>query len=135
MKVILCLDYSPFTEEVLATMHDFLLELKHHEITVIHILDERLILEDTGFETQLEAGLKKDSESLKKMCIKFLGEKVQYMDRFGHPKEKIDEILASQKYDLLAIGSHSRSILGVKVLGGVAEHLLRNSKKPVFVIP
>jgi nucleotide-binding universal stress UspA family protein len=37
-------------------------------------------------------------------------------------------------YDLLIIGSHSRHNLGSRLLGGIAEHLLRNAARPVLVI-
>ncbi len=134
MRIILCLDYSPFTEKVLAAMQGILQALKSYEISVIHVIDETLFSAGAGYEMQMNEDLKSDSKQLKKLSIQYLGEKVNYIEEYGIPRQKIDELLAASNYDILAVGSHSRSILGTRLLGGVAEHLLRNSPKPVLVI-
>ena len=134
MRIILCLDYSPFTEKVLATMQALIQSFKEYEISVIHVIDETLFSACAGYEMQLDEDLKNDSEHLKKLSIQYLGKKLHYVEEYGIPRQKIDEILTEMNYDILAIGSHSKSILGTRLLGGVAEHLLRNSTKPVLVI-
>jgi|GEM_PF-1387266 len=134
MRIILCLDCSSFTEKVLAAMQAILQSLKEYEISVIHVIDETLFSAGAGYEIQMNEDMKTDSTNLKKLSIQYLGEKVHYIEEYGIPRQKIDEILAETDYDILAIGSRSRSILGARLLGGVAEHLLRNSTKPVLVI-
>lgn len=134
---MLCLDYSPFTEKVLAAMQTLIQSFKDCQVSVIHIIDETAFVAGTGFEPQLSEDLKRDGEQLKKIAQKYLGNSIHFIEEYGVPRQKIDEILSDSEYDLLAIGSHSKNILGVgvRVLGSVAEHLLRNSEVPVFVIP
>jgi len=135
MRVILCIDYSPFTEKILATMQTLLHSCKDCEVSVIHIIEETAFVAGTGFETQLFEDLQTDGEQLKKLCQEYLGNGIDFIEEYGTPREKIDEILAASNYDILAIGSHSKNILGSRVLGSVAKHLLTVGEKPVLVIP
>jgi nucleotide-binding universal stress UspA family protein len=135
MHIMLCLDYSPFTEKVLATMQALVQSFKGCEVSVVHVIDETAFVAGTGFETQLYEDLKKDGEQLKKLSQEYLGNGIDFIEEYGIPRGKIDEILSDAEYDLLAIGSHSKNILGSRLSGSVAEHLLHNSKKPVLVIP
>lgn len=135
MRIILCLDYSTFTEKVLATMQTLARSIKDCKISIIHIIDQTLFTGGTGFEIQLNEDLKNDGEDLRKLSIQYLGNDIGFIEEYGIPRQKIDEILADEDYDLLAIGSHSKSILGTRRIGGVAEHLLLNSTKPVLIIP
>ncbi len=135
MRIVLCLDYSTFTEKVLASMQELVDSLKKCEVTIIHVIDETLFTGGTGFEIQLNEDLKKDSTDLKRLASQYLGNNINYVEEYGLPRLKIDAILANTEYDLLAIGSHSKSILGTRRLGGVAEHLLLGSNVPVLVIP
>jgi nucleotide-binding universal stress UspA family protein len=135
MRIALCLDYSSFTAKALEAMHQFVMSLKEYEITVIHIIDESLLFSGTGYETQLSEDLARDGEELKQLCIQALGEKMAYIEEYGIPRLKTLEVLATLDYDLLAFGSHSKSILGNRLLGGVAENLFRSSTKPILLIP
>jgi len=135
MHLVLCLDYSPFTKNVLNTMQMLVEALKEAKVTVIHIIDETLFSAGTGEEQQLNEDLKRDSDDLKQLASKYLGDKINYVEAYGIPRQKIDEILSGISYDILAVGSHSRSLIGARMLGSLAEHLLRNSTKPVLVIP
>ena len=135
MRIILCLDYSAFTEKVLAAMQDVVSSFKEPDITVIHVIDQTLFTGGTGFEIQLNEDLENDGENLKKLAAQYLGENIDFIEEYGIPRLKIDEILAGLNYDLLAIGNHSKSILGTMRIGGVAEHLLLTSTKPVLIIP
>ena len=134
MHIAICLDYSSFTEEVLTTMQSVVSSLKEYKVSIIHVIDEALFTAGTGFEIQLNEDLKRDSDGLKELSIQYLGENINYIQEYGIPRQKIDEILAVLDHDMLAIGNHSKSILGTPRLGGIAEHLLLNSTKPVLVI-
>ena len=135
MRIILCLDYSTFTEKVLAGMRALVKSIKESEVSVIHIIDQTLFTGGTGFEIQLNEDLKRDGADLKRLSVQYLGGNINYIEEYGIPRQKIDEILAGSDYDMLAIGSHSKSILGTRRLGSLAEHLLLNSTKPVLIIP
>ena len=135
MKIFICLDYSSFTEQVLNTAKSFVESLKAADITVLHVIDEQLFFATTGYEVQLGEDLQSESKKLKELCIQYLGADVKYIEEYGIPQLKIDEVLKEMDYDLLIAGSHSRHGLGERLVGSTAEHLLRNSKKPVLIIP
>ena len=59
MRIILCLDYSSFTEKVLAAMQAILQSLKEYEISVIHVIDETLFSAGAGYEIQMVSQDKK----------------------------------------------------------------------------
>ena len=134
MRIILCLDFSPFTEQVLSSMKTVVGSFKECDISVLHVIDETLFAGGAGYDILLNDELKGDSARLRDLCVLYLGEKVHYIEEYGIPRKKIDEVLAESMYDLLAIGDHSRNTTGIRLLGGVAEHLLRNSRKPVLII-
>ena len=135
MKIIICLDYSSLTEEVLNTTKSFINSLNSAEITVLHVIDEQLFYATTGYEIQLGEDLESESKKLEELCIQYLGADVNYMVEYGIPKLKIDEMLMQINYDLLIVGRHSRHGLGDRLVGSFAEHILRNSIKPVLIIP
>ena len=135
MKILLCLDYSSFTKEVLATAKSFVESLKTAELSVLHVIDKQLFFATTGYETQLSEDLQRESEELKRLCVQYLGLNVKYIEEYGIPNLEIDETIEQTEYDLLIIGNHGRHGLGERLLGSTAEHLLRHSKKPVLIIP
>lgn len=135
MKILLCLDYSSFTETILDTTKSITRAIKDVQITVLHIIDEMLFTAGTGYETQLGEQLDSESMELKKLCEQSFGKEVNYIEEYGIPRLKIEELLREIDYDLLIIGSHSRHGLGERLMGSMAEHILRNSTKPVLIIP
>ena len=109
---------------------------KDCEVSVIHIIEETAFVAGTiDLRPNYLKIYKRDGEQLKKLCQEYLGNGIDFIEEYGTPREKIDEILAASNYDILAIGSHSKNILGSRVLGSVAKHLLTVGKKPVLVIP
>jgi nucleotide-binding universal stress UspA family protein len=135
MKVVLCLDYTTAISKILASAKSFLDELKNAEVTVVHIIDEMLFSSATGHEVQLNETLVTESSNLKAMCKNYFGEKVNYIEEYGIPKLKADEILADMEYDLLVIGSSSSHNLAERLIGGFGDHLLGRSVKPVLIMP
>lgn len=135
MDIIICLDYSSYTEHVLKTVKKFTDGYKGSKITVIHIIDEMLFTPTTGYEIQLDETINEESAELKRLCTQYLGHSINYIEECGIPKLKIDELLAEQDFDLLIVGNHSRQSLGRRLVGSVAEHLLRNVDKPILIIP
>ena len=135
MNIVLFLDYSSFTENVLETVKSFTTLVHGHSITVVHIIDEQLFYPTSGFEVALGETMHHESEELEELCKEYLGEGITYIEEFGIPKLKAEEKLEELEFDLLIAGSHSRHGLGSRLLGSFAEHLLRISKKPVLIIP
>ena len=135
MKIILCLDYSSFTEKALYTTKLFVESFKSADLSVLHVIDKQLFFATTGYETQLGADLERESKALKELCVQYLGANVKYIEEYGIPNLEIDRVIEQNEYDLLIIGNHGRHGLGERLLGSTAEHLLRHSKKPVLIIP
>ena len=135
MKIIIFVDYSSFTEHLLSSVKGIIGSFKAPEITVVHVIDERLFYATTGYEVQLDEEINDESSKLHELCHQYLGENIHYVEDFGIPKQKIDECLEDQQYDIAIAGTHSRHNLGDRILGSIAEHLLKHSKKPVLIIP
>ena len=135
MKIIVCLELSSYTEKVLGTIKALTDGMKAPEITVLHIIDKRMFYSTTGAEPELGEQLTEESTQLKKLCEQYLGAGIHYLEEYGIPKLKIEFELMHMSYDLLIVGSHSAHNIGERLLGGVAEHLLQNSTKPVLIIP
>ena len=55
--------------------------------------------------------------------------------RFGKPADELTKMADEQNADLLVVGSHARDDIGSKLLGTVAERVLRQAKVPVLMIP
>lgn len=135
MRIVICLDYSSFTQKILSVTQSIIITMDDTEVYVIHIIDQMLFSATTGYELQLNDDLQEESKNLKEMAVKYLGDKIQYIEDYGSPRVKIDEILGQIDYDLLVIGTHARRNLGERLMGGIAEHLLRNARKPLLIIP
>jgi len=54
--------------------------------------------------------------------------------RQGDPRDVVPALAASQKADLVVVGSHGRRGLARAVLGSVAEAIVRGSSVPVVVV-
>ena len=134
MKILICLDYSSFTESVLEHIKKFVQELNAASITVFHVIDEQLFYATTGYEVALNEEMQNESKLLKELCVQYLGSSMQYIEEYGIPKLEIDAAIKHAKHDLIIAGSHSRHGLGERLVGSIAEHILRNSKTPVLII-
>jgi nucleotide-binding universal stress UspA family protein len=53
----------------------------------------------------------------------------------GTPKQEIVRIAAGEEYSLIVVGAQGRSLIGEKVLGGVAYGVINTSVTPVLVVP
>lgn len=53
----------------------------------------------------------------------------------GTPKQEIVHIAAKEDYSLIVIGAQGRSLVGEKLLGGVAFGVINKTLTPVLVIP
>ena len=135
MKIVICIDFSTFTEKMLSTALPIINSFREPDISVVHVIDESSYFAATGAEMQLSEGLDNENRQLREMVEIYLGKNIHYIEESGIPRLKIDEILDTLNYDLLIIGSHSTHGLGSRLMGGMAEHLLHRSQKPVLFIP
>ncbi|MEO1037619.1 MAG: universal stress protein [Pseudomonadota bacterium] len=61
-------------------------------------------------------------------------EHVQTRGARANPVKDIDATCEKAKADLLVMGSYSRSRLRERIFGGVTEHMLNNTKRPILTI-
>src|ERR1700733_10758805 len=99
MKIIVCLDYSSFTNKLLSDVKSFVDNVTSKEIAVLHIVDEPLYYPTTCYEVQLSDSLQSESKQLKSLCTEYLGADIDFIEEFGIPKLKIDEVLSQMNYD------------------------------------
>jgi nucleotide-binding universal stress UspA family protein len=88
-----------------------------------------------GEEEQLMKELKEESNRIYNMAKKQLGDGFTYLEEYGAPKAKLDEVLENASYDLLIAGTRGRSLLASALFGSVAEHLLHHMKHPLLIVP
>ena len=135
MKIVVCLDFSSFTEQVLAYTRDYVKSLEDVSISVIHIVEETLFYSTSGFEVSIGEEANIQSKQLKELVQQYLGENINYIEEFGVPKQKIPEMLDDMDYDLLIAGSNTHKGFEKFLLGSTSEHLLHEIKKPVLIVP
>jgi nucleotide-binding universal stress UspA family protein len=135
MKVIICLDYNSATERLMSAAHKLMSQMKEVEIMVVHIIDESLFYGTQSADTRLYDQLKAESDKLKELCVIYFGSDVRYIEEAGMPRVKIDEILHRESHDLLMVGLHGKKNAGLRLVGGLTDHLMRTTTKPLLFIP
>jgi nucleotide-binding universal stress UspA family protein len=136
MKVLICVDYSAYTKKVLETAQAILgTRVPQPEITVLHVIDASVLAAGTGAETTMFEGLQDNSYKINEMAKVCFGDKVTYLEEYGVPQIKIDEVLNGNKFDLLVLGTRGRSAITKVFLGSETEHLLHSTKLPLLIIP
>jgi len=135
MNIVVCVDFSTFTEKMMVTVAGFLSSVKDANVSVLHVIDESMYYAATGAEVAIGSQMESENKQLKEMVTIYLGKNIHYIEESGVPRIKITEVLNTLNYDLLVIGSHSTHGLGSRLMGGMAEHLMHNSTKPVLFIP
>jgi len=136
MNVIIFVDYSDYTEKILLAAGEFLGNRSPQPgITVVHVIDQTILFAGTGAEQVIMEELMDNGKKIRGMAVQYFGGNCRYVEEYGVPLVKIDEILESMPYDLLVIGTKGRSQLANVLLGSVAEHILHHVKTPLLVVP
>lgn len=136
MKVIISVDYSAYTDAVLQAAHQLLAtRIPAAEVLVVHIIDQTLLAAGTGAEPTIMEELQENSRRINEMAKDYFGQGFTYLEEYGVPQVKVDEILNDNPYDLLVIGTRGRSMLSGILLGSMAEHLLHHLKRPLLIVP
>ena len=127
-KVMVPLDFSDNSSKIL----DMLWQMTGviHEVVFVHII------ENTKNKLQLEH---KKKESLDKLYEigNDLEKKlvVNYVVKEGKPAKVLDELAEEMGITLVMITTHGTESLKDILLGSTAENLLRNTVKPILLIP
>jgi nucleotide-binding universal stress UspA family protein len=62
------------------------------------------------------------------------GVTVEFLVWQGDPGEVVVEAAASERVDLVVVGSHGRGSVGRLLIGSVSDHIVRNAPCPVLVV-
>ncbi|WP_462272254.1 universal stress protein [Methanohalophilus sp.] len=127
-KVMVPLDFSDNSSKIL----DMLWQMTDviHEVVFVHII------ENAKNKPQLEH---KKTESLDKLYEigNDLEKKlvVNYVVKEGKPAKVLDELAEEMEITLIMLTTHGNESLKDILLGSTAENLLRNTVKPILLIP
>lgn len=100
-----------------------------------------LLLQCLSFSDAASTALSYHTEPLDEMLneqkgiLEKQGFDVEARTVVGAPKQEIARIAAKEDYSLIVIGAQGQSLVGEKLLGGVAYGVLNKTVKPVLVIP
>ncbi|ATU07895.1 universal stress protein [Methanohalophilus portucalensis] len=127
-KVMVPLDFSDNSSKIL----DVLWQMTDviHEVVFVHII------ENTKNKPQLEHKKKESFDKLyeigndleKKLVV-------NYVVKEGKPAKVLDELAEEMGITLIMITTHGTESLKDILLGSTAENLLRNTVKPILLIP
>jgi nucleotide-binding universal stress UspA family protein len=137
MKILLPVDGSDYTKRMLSYIaaHDELLGPGHeyillHAVAPVPTYASRFISVDVVHQHYREA-----ADEVLKPALAFAtqnGWKVRVAHAHGHAAETIAGIAISEHADLIVMGSHGYSAIGI--LGSVAMGVLARCKTPVLLV-
>ena len=139
MKILLAVDGSPYTKNMLAYLatHDEMFGGGNSVsiITVQHPLPPRARAA-VGAEIA-NSYYADEAEKVTAPVVKFLarhGIEPKVIHKVGAPGELIAKAAQGGKFDLVMMGSHGHSALGNLVMGSVATQVLAHCKVPVLLV-
>ncbi|HLB59822.1 MAG TPA: universal stress protein [Bdellovibrionota bacterium] len=142
-KILVPIDFSPATEDIVKFVTDFAKPLGS-EVELLHVAETSdiyanppLLYSDREFFETRVATLKEEIEALLQKYSDLMakkGIKVHATWVSGNPFIEIVKIAKEKGFDLIAMGSHGRSGLEHVFLGSVAEQVLHNSPCPVLTL-
>jgi nucleotide-binding universal stress UspA family protein len=103
--------------------------------------EQCLLLQCLGFSEAASTALSYHTEPLERMLdeqkdiLEKQGFRVETRTVVGTARQEIVRIAAEEDYALIVVGTQGRSLVGEKLLGGVAHGVLNKTVKPVLVVP
>lgn len=142
-KVLIPIDGSDFSLQVLPQVMRFL-KPGETELVLLRVEPEQSTsqAEEPGFEPitvyadQAEASLRAEFEREMLPQLHHLqaaGYQTAAEVRFGEPTQEIEQFIADENVDMVAMTTHGRTGLRRMLYGSVAEHVLHHSAVPVFL--
>jgi Universal stress protein UspA and related nucleotide-binding proteins len=136
-RVLVPIDFSDASEVAIQHAREIALTYGA-EIDLLHVVEEPFYppayeLEPTGFPTQ--EVIDRVEKQLGDVAREDIGyEHVMVQATAGSPPHEILDYIDENEVDLTVIATHGRTGLDRILLGSVAERVLRQSPKPVFVV-
>ncbi len=150
-NILVPLDGSDVAEVVLATTKGLAKALGSH-VSLVRVVDTSAITRSVGpassdiglvtddmqsiVDETVEAELKEAEDYLAGVASGFTadGIEVSTQVRQGVAGDEIIEAIEQEHIDVAAVATHGRSGISRTIFGSVADHLIRESGKPVLVI-
>ena len=135
-KVLIAVEGGPLTEIVV--QHGIeLAKLLNGEIGFIYAVDATGFIGEGGYTAQnfVQELHKEALELFNRLKSEFNIQQSWKFIEDGKPASKIVETANEWKADYIVIGTHGRTGVSHLLMGSVAEHVIRHSKRPVLVIP
>jgi nucleotide-binding universal stress UspA family protein len=108
------------------------------EIALLSVVDTAFLMTDGAVTPREMANIIKDDlkKSQKILIDKvFKSYKVSSFVEEGKPFEMILKMSNDWEADIIVLGTHGRTGLSHLLMGSVAEHIIRHSTKPLFIVP
>jgi nucleotide-binding universal stress UspA family protein len=136
-KILIAVDDGPTSEKIATIGFELGKQLKA-EIALISVIDTSFQMDQSGV-TQLDLAevTKDDFRNSQKMLIDkvFKDHKIWKFLEEGKPFTMILKVAEEWEADLIVLGTHGASGLTHLLMGSVAEKVMRNSTRPLLIIP
>jgi nucleotide-binding universal stress UspA family protein len=136
-KILIAVDDGPTSEKVATIGFELGKQLKA-EIALISVIEISYSMDDSG-STQLDLSevIRNDFISSQKLLTDtvFKDYKIWKFLEEGQPFEMILKVAEEWEADLIVLGSHGKTGLMHLLMGSVAEKVMRNSTRPLLIIP
>lgn len=136
-KILVAIDNGPFSEKITEKAMQFG-NKDNLEIALVSVINPTANEVGTGITPKNLANMvkseyeKKHQELIQKMLKDY---KVSSFIKEGESSEEILEFADEWNADVIVIGTHGRTGLLHLLMGSVAEKVIKNSTKPLLVIP
>lgn len=136
-KILIAVDNGPSAEKIAKAGFGLGKQL-HAEIALVSIVDTTNMMTEGGTTPRELADLIiKDFKKCHDLLIEqvFKDFKIWTFVEEGKPFEMILKVADEWGADLIILGTHGRKGLSHFLIGSVAEKVIRNSQKPVLIVP
>lgn len=132
-KVLVATDLSP-ASDVLVDCLGFFKTVGTQEIVLAHVIYIALHYPDTGGQEEAVAQALAPKMESQRRRLEAAGFLVTTIMPVGLPYVEIDRLATENGVDLIAMGSHGKSLLAEALLGSVSDELVQHTRHPVFVV-
>ena len=137
-KILIAIDNSPLSIRTAELGHSLSQKL-NATIALVHVIHLTPVIgggEVNVTSTEFVEELRKEGKELMNKTARHLGDaKISTFLPEGKPFDEILKIAEEWNAGIIVMGSHGHTGVKRLVLGSVAEHVLRHSKCPVFIVP
>ncbi|MFC1225893.1 universal stress protein [Pedobacter sp. BG31] len=135
-KILIAIDDSPAAEHIAGSGYQLACQFGA-EVALLSIEDTTIYDDDELSLRERDPLIERSSNTLQQYLINKIFKNVPvstFIER-GKPASVIIELSRSWNADMIVLGTHGRKGLSHLLMGSVAEEVMRNSSKPLVIIP